>query len=130
MSGQPAVDREEELTNTPLRDASRDIRSARRRFARKQFERWRVISPLRLIDQMLEDLEQMNLRGARRVPLSWQPQLALLNANLPPGVYVDPAEVRAGISPTRLMEGLFGLQDQLLDLKIGPLRATFSQESN
>jgi hypothetical protein len=116
--------------NTPLRDASRDIRSARRRFARKQFERWRVISPLRLVDQMLEELEQMNLRGARRVPLSWQPQLALLNASLPPGVCVDPAEVRVGISPTRLMEGLFGLQDQLLDLKIGPLRATFSQESN
>jgi hypothetical protein len=118
------------MTYAPLRDASRDIRSARRLFARKQFDRWRITSPLRLIDEMLEDLEQMNLRGARRVPLSWQPQLALLYANLPSGVHVDPAEVRTGVSPSRLIEGLFSLQEQLLDMKIGPLRATLSQEAN
>ncbi len=113
---------------TPLGDANRAIRSARRRFALGRVERWRVINPIRVIDEMLDELEQLNLRGARRVPIVWEPRLALLAANLPTPVRVDPAELRAGISPNRLIEALFTLQDQLLDLKVGPLRRWLREE--
>jgi hypothetical protein len=58
----------------------------------------------------------------------WEPRLALLAANLPTPVRVDPAELRAGISPNRLIEALFTLQDQLLDLKVGLLRRWLRQE--
>jgi hypothetical protein len=115
---------------TPLGDANRDIRWGRRDHMLRRLQRWRITSPIQMIDGMLEDVEQMNMRGARRVPLSWQPRLALLAANLPVGVYVDHAELRAGISPNRLMEALFCLQDQLLDLKVGPLRTALRQQAS
>jgi hypothetical protein len=113
---------------TPLGDANWAIRSARRRFALGRFERWRVTEPIRVIDGMLGELEEMNLRSARRVPIVWEPRLALLAANLPRAVHVDPTELRSGISPNRLIEALFGLQDQLFDLKVGPLRRWLREE--
>jgi hypothetical protein len=119
--------RSEEMKYTPLGDANREIRRARRQHMLGRWQRWRITGPIQMIDGMLEDVEQMNLRGARRVPLSWEPQLALLAASLPAGVCADRAELRAGISPNRLMEALFCLQDQLLDRKIGPLRTALSQ---
>jgi hypothetical protein len=112
-----------------LASANRDIRLARSHHIRARFRRWRVTSPIRVIDGMLEELEQMNLRRARRVPVSWQPQLALLVATLPAAVHVDLAELRAGVSPNRLMEALFCIQDQLFDLKIGPLRTELRQQA-
>jgi hypothetical protein len=115
---------------TPLGDANRDIRWARRRHMLGRLQQWRITGPIQMIDRMLEDVEQMNMRGARRVPLSWEPQLALLAASLPAGVFADRAELRAGISPGRLMEALFCLQDQLLDLKIGPLRTALRQQAS
>jgi hypothetical protein len=114
---------------TPLGDANRDIRWARRRHILKRLQRWRITSPILVIDGMLEDVEQMNMQGARRVPISWEPRLELLAANLPAGVHADRAELRAGISPNRLMEALFCLQDQLLDLKIGPLRPALREQA-
>lgn len=116
------------MQTTPLREANRAIRSARRAFALGRLERWRVTDPIRVIDEMLEELEQMNLRNGRRVPIVWEPRLALLAANLPATVYIDPGELRAGISPNRLIEALFALQDQLFDLKIGPLRHWLREE--
>ena len=79
---------------------------------------------------MLDEVEEMNLRHARRVPITWEPRLALLAANLPPAVYADPVELRAGISPNRLMEALFTLQDQLFDLKVGPIRRWLRREED
>jgi hypothetical protein len=118
-----------EMRYTPLGDANRDIRWARRRHILKRLQRWRITSPIQMIDGMLEDVEQMNMQGARRVPISWEPRLELLAANLPAGVHADRAELRAGISPNRLMEALFCLQDQLLDLKIGPLRPALREQA-
>jgi hypothetical protein len=113
----------------PLRSASRAIRTAYLRHARGLVERWRVTGPIRTIDGMLEDLEQMNLRSARRVPLVWDSQLALLMANLPFEVSQElRGELRAGISPNRLMDALYVAQDQLLDLKVGPGRRRLNDE--
>jgi hypothetical protein len=116
------------MSTSPLSDANWSIRRARRRYVLGRFERWRITNPIRVIDEMLGEVEEMNLRHARRVPITWEPRLALLAANLPPSVCVDPAELRAGISPNRLMEALFTLQDQLFDLKIGPFRRWLRQE--
>jgi hypothetical protein len=115
---------------TPLGEANRDIRSAHLDHTHGRLQRWRITSPIQVIDGMLEDVKQMNLRGARRVPMTWEPQLALLAATVPAGIYVDRAELRSGISPNRQMEALFCLQDQLLDLKIGRLRTTLRQQAS
>jgi hypothetical protein len=119
-----------EVKDTPLGDANRDVRFGRRRYVRARYEQWRVTNPIQVIDGMLEELELMNLRCARRVPLSWQPRLALLAASLPASIHVDRAELRAGVSPNRLMEALFCIQDQLFDLKIGPLRMILQEEAS
>ncbi len=115
---------------TPLGDANRQIRSAHRNHVLGRYQRWRVTAPIQVIDEMLEDVEQLNLRNARRVPISWELRLAQLATSLPPGIYADPAELRAGISPNRLMEALFCIQDQLLDLKMGGLRTALKEQAS
>jgi hypothetical protein len=114
----------------PLREANRAIRWERGRFARKRYERWRAANPIHVIDGILGEIEEMNLRRVRRVPAAWQLRLASLAASLPPPVQSDPAELRAGISPNRLMEALFGIQDQLLDLRVGPFRRWVRQQED
>ena len=111
-----------------IRDASESVYRARRRHRLRRFYQLRLSNPIRLIDEMLGQLEELNLHGSRRVKLEWAPRLALLAANLPPPVQSDPAELRPGVSPSRLMEALFRIQDQLFDLKIGPLRRHLRHE--
>jgi hypothetical protein len=63
------------------------------------------------------------------VPLVWDSQLALLVANLPFEVGQElRGELRAGISPNRLMDALYVVQDRLLDLKVGPGRRRLNHE--
>lgn len=89
---------------------------------RRRYLRARVAVPLRTIDLMLEDLEELNLAGRRRVPFEWEARLARLVAMLPAEVHWIP-ELRSNIATTRLMDRLYELQDRLLDLKVGPARS-------
>ena len=88
---------------------------------RRRYLRARVMVPLRLIDEMLEDLEQLNLGGRRRVPPSWDARLARFFPLLPAEIH-DVPDLRSNIATTRLMDRLYHLQDLLLDIKVGPIR--------
>ncbi|MDQ6900497.1 MAG: hypothetical protein M3072_13500 [Candidatus Dormibacteraeota bacterium] len=90
------------------------------RQGRARRHRWlRVQEPISLIDIMLNDLENMNLLGVKRVPPGWEARLTRLRELLP---FSCVSDLRARVAPARLMEALFEIQDQLFDLKIGPAR--------
>ena len=72
---------------------------------------WRLIQ---LTDGMIEELEELNLRGVRSVSDSWRPLLVLLCASLPFQLRV---RFVSRPSPTELLDVLFDIQQALFDLK-------------
>jgi hypothetical protein len=107
----------------PLTDAAREIRFAIRENSRRHRRRSRLETPIRVIDAMLDELEMMNLVRRRRVPLAWEPRLQLLLLSVPEHCR---RELRSNISPNRLMDMLYEMQDELLTLKL-PVRASLRE---
>jgi len=110
-----------ELDDRRIEHANRDLAEAEAVHARRRLLRARVALPIRLIDNLVGELEEMNLADRRRVPRAWDHKMARLVAMLPGEVREVP-DLRGNISPTRLMDMLFAVQDSLLDLKVGPGR--------
>src|SRR5262252_6173029 len=63
---------------------------------------------------MIEELEELNLRGVRSVSDSWRPLLVLLCTSLPFQLRV---RFISRPSPTELLDVLFDIQQALFDLK-------------
>lgn len=85
----------------------------------RTWERTRLDHAIRTLDALLEDVEQLNLAGRSRVPLAWQPSLARLASELP----VECGDrLRAGVSPQRLLDAVYDIQQEVFWLKrgIGP----------
>ena len=89
-----------------LNDAAR-LRSRRRR---------RYDRAIQLLDLLIEDLEQLNLAERSRVPMAWQPRLALIASELP---VECGARLRAGISPQRLLDNVYDIQQEVFWAKRG-----------
>lgn len=92
-----------------MRDAVVQARLAR-------WQRERVDRAIMALDMLVEDLERLNLEDRSRVPLAWQPRLARLASQMP--VECGPG-LKAGISPLRLLDHVYDIQQQLLWLKQG-----------
>jgi hypothetical protein len=71
---------------------------------------------IRALDVLIDDLEQLNMCQKRRVPPSWQARLALVTRQMPIGLYSD---LKVGVSPMRLLNEVYELQEQLFQLKSG-----------
>lgn len=69
---------------------------------------------MRLTDEMMDELEQLNLDGVQRVRAEWRTRLTFLFSGLP-FHYVP--WLRAYPSPTEVLDVLFDLQARLLELK-------------
>lgn len=110
-----------ELEDRRIEHANRDLGRAEDWQAKKRFLRARLVLPIRLIDNLVGELEEMNLANRRRVPRAWDRRMARLVAMLPGEVREVPV-LRGNIAPSRLMDRLFQVQDALLDLKVGPVR--------
>ena len=93
-----------------------DMRSAAERLRLARWHRDRVDRAIWALDSLVGDLEQLNLEDRSRVPLAWQPRLARLAASMP--VECGPG-LKAGISPLRLLDHVYDIQQQLLWLKQG-----------
>lgn len=89
------------------------ITDARRRrledAARRRAER-----PIRIIDDLLAELEELHLAGRKRVPDSLDARLVALNAELPAELRRD---LRSRITIVHLMDRLYEIQDGLLQRK-------------
>lgn len=93
-----------------------DMGEAQERARAARWDAERVDRSIRAVDVLVEEIERLNLENRSRVPLNWQPRLARLASVLP----VECGErLRAGISPLRLLDQVYDIQQELLWMKQG-----------
>jgi hypothetical protein len=97
-----------------LHGTSDEIREAMLRQQRQGRERRRALRPIRLIDALLEDLEELHLAGRQRVPATVEPRLTELEAALPAELH---RELPTRVTIVHLMDILYDIQDALLSRK-------------
>jgi hypothetical protein len=102
-------------TNAYIRDAERRHRELRAR----QDE---VRRPIFLIDRLLQELEEMNLKGMKRVPVSYEPRLEeILGLVGPlPSVASHLANIKVKVGISKLMDALFAVEEALFTERHGP----------
>lgn len=106
-----------------LAQTNYEIRQAERRHHERKVENDQLRQPIVVIDQMLQELEELNLRGMKRVPLSYEDRLSRLAAMVA-GVpnangALENLKVKIGIG--KLMDALFALQEALFARRRGPI---------
>jgi hypothetical protein len=93
-----------------------EMYESRERARMDRWQRERVDRAIRDLDRLVEAIEHLNLSDRARVPMAWQPRLARMAAQLP----VESGDrLRAGISPLRLLDQVYDIQQELLWLKQG-----------
>lgn len=102
-------------TNAYIRDAERQHRD----YKARQNE---VRRPIQLIDRLLQELEEMNLKGMKRVPVSYEPRLdEILRLVGPmPGITEDLANIKVKVGISKLMDALFAVEEALFIERRGP----------
>jgi hypothetical protein len=99
-----------------MASANAEIRAAQQRHEIDTARRWRLGRPMRVIDELINDLEILNLKRVYRVPLSYETRLLRLRVILEDaGVPSTELEgVRTRIRIVRLMDYLYAIQESLL----------------
>ncbi|MBO0703658.1 MAG: hypothetical protein J2P38_12040 [Candidatus Dormibacteraeota bacterium] len=87
---------------------------------RRRFDR-----AIQALDLLIEDIEQLNLAGRSRVPMDWQLRLARLASELP--VECGP-RLRAGVSPQRLLDNVYDIQQEVFWAKRGVTEEEFAEQ--
>src|SRR5713226_8279200 len=101
-------------TNAYIRDAEQQLRELK---ARQD----KVRRPIQLIDRLLQELEEMNLKGMKRVPTSYEPRLEeILVLVSPIGSMPDQvANIKVKVGITKLMDALFAVEEALFTERRG-----------
>jgi hypothetical protein len=101
-------------TNAYIRDAEQQHRDLK---ARQD----QVRRPILLIDRLLQELEEMNLKGMKRVPTSYEPRLEeILILVSPIGSMPDQvANIKVKVGITKLMDALFAVEEVLFSERNG-----------
>jgi hypothetical protein len=101
-------------TNAYIRDAEQQHRDLK---ARQD----KVRRPIQLIDRLLQELEEMNLKGMKRVPTSYELRLeeilTLISPISPMPDQVANIKVKVGIA--KLMDALFAVEERLFSERNG-----------
>jgi hypothetical protein len=102
-------------TNASIRDAERRHREARAR--EEDLKR-----PVLAIDRMIQDLEELNLKGQKRVPLTYEARLRELLDLIGPRPGIQPAldNLKVKIGIPKLMDALFAVEEAYLTERKGP----------
>src|SRR5438270_6184075 len=102
-------------TNAHIRDAEREYRDLK---ARQD----RLRRPVQLIDRLLQELEELNLKGMKRVPTSYEARLdEILGLVRPIGSMPDQvANIKVKVGITKLMDALFAVEEALFMERRGP----------
>jgi hypothetical protein len=101
-------------TNAYIRDAERHHRDVK---ARQD----RVRRPVQLIDRLLQELEEMNLKGMKRVPTSYELRLEEILALVSPiGSMPQLANIKVKVGIPKLMDALFAVEEALFAERRGP----------
>ncbi len=104
-----------------LAQTNAEIRDAERRYRAQRTADDLLRRPIHLIDQVLRDLEELNLRGVKRVPRSFERRLRELLGLLGPGTAISShrENLRVKIGIVKLMDALFAVQEALLSARHG-----------
>jgi len=102
-------------TNAYIRDAERQSRDQK---ARQD----QVRRPIQLIDRLLQELEELNLKGMKRVPISYEARLEeILTLISPIGSMPDQlANIKVKVGISKLMDALFAVEEALFTERRGP----------
>lgn len=87
---------------------------------RQREERRLAALPVRTIDALLAELEELHLEGRKRVPETYDGRLDALLATLPPDCRL---QLRSRITIVHLMDRLYAIQDRLLSRRAARLEA-------
>ncbi len=100
---------------SPLFRTNEQIAESLRARRREQWARHRMRRPIRAIDGLIAECEELLLLGRKRVPLAMEPELQRLSAQCPEAAGT---ELRAGVTIVHLMDDLFSLQEDLLGRRV------------
>jgi len=101
-------------TNAYIRDAERHHRDVK---ARQD----QVRRPVQLIDRLLQELEEMNLKGMKRVPTSYELRLEeILGLVSPIAPMPQLANIKVKVGIPKLMDALFAVEEALFAERRGP----------
>ena len=96
---------------TALEATNAEIRRRAQNEQRRREQRRLAQRPVRAIDALIAELEEMHLHGRKRVPETFDDRLEALNATLPADCRSD--ELRSRITIAHLMDRLYAIQDCL-----------------
>jgi hypothetical protein len=101
-------------TNAYIRDAERQHRDLKAR-------RDKVRRPIQLIDRLLQELEEMNLKGMKRVPTSYEARLEELLVLVGPIATMPDqvANIKVKVGISKLMDALFAVEEALFSERNG-----------
>lgn len=98
-----------------LAQTNATIRSAEQQHRDQKARQDKVRRPIQLIDRLLQELEEMNLKGMKRVPTSYEPRLEEILVLVTPIAampdQLSNIKVKVGIS--KLMDALFAVEEAL-----------------
>jgi hypothetical protein len=98
-----------------LSQACAEIRDAEGIHHSRKAQRRLLRQPIEVIDGLINNLEELNLKGISRVPLSYEPRLLQLRAMLAgSGLSAEQLDgLRARVRIGRLMDSLYSVQEVL-----------------
>ena len=105
-----------------LQTTNEEIRRRIQNERRRREQRRRAEQPIRAIDALLAELEQLHLDGRKRVPESFDARFAAMLTTLPADVRV---ELRSRVTIVHTMDRLYAIQDQLLARRTGERRRRY-----
>ena len=106
--------------------ANSEIRAAQEAHEHRKSEQQRVRRPIELMDGLINDLEVLNLRGAARVPISYEPRLLQIRVLLRELVSSDQLDnLRARVRTVKLMDELYAVEETLF----ASMRVQFDDDS-
>ena len=101
-------------TNAYIRNAEQQHRDSKAR--QDQLRR-----PVQLIDRLLQELEELNLKGMKRVPVSYEPRLEEILTLVAP-VQSNPDQllnIKVKVGIPKLMDALFAIEETLFTERRG-----------
>jgi hypothetical protein len=104
-----------------LAETNAYIRQAERKHREDRAAQDRTRRPIALIDRLQHELEELNLKGMKRVPLSYEERLRELIVLLPSSPLIaarsEDLKVKVGIG--KLMDALFDIEAELFAQRNG-----------
>jgi hypothetical protein len=81
-----------------------------------------VRRPIQLIDRLLQELEELNLRGMKRVPMAYEGRLEEILRLVGPiqPISEQLANIKVKVGITKLMDALFAVEETLFTERHGP----------